>query len=718
MKSLSLLSLLAAPAIAHISQGRTQHGLIGYGIRMYDPPCAFACRDVVTGWMLHCGDAGTGGQSHHADMEMETPSPLCYATNDPFLQTLAWCISTHCQSETMSKLEGWWEHYLVGRQPGQPSPKISYQRALANVDEPPTTIISEDDYLNTTSLVDEDSWLAKLNGDGGYDITEKRSNTYGLVLLISCSVIPTVFSLFRFLPLPQSFVSKFYAYFIDPPAFGHSHSVPVFGMGIVPTRGQALFIAYIWIINILLSAVGYHITWPNSWYGHKPEEVTAYFGNRVGVLSFANLGLTVLYSSRNNILLYLTNWSHSTFLLVHRWIAFICTLQACLHSAVWLQIYLAQGAEAHAEQAALEYWIWGIVATMALVILLPLSILPIRQKMYELFLASHVVIAILSMIGCLLHIYYRFTWQWGYETWVYIAFVIWGFDRFFARPLRVLRNGFKRAYVTVVDEDYLKVDIPGVQASGQAYLYFPGLTWRVWENHPFSVAAVSGQGLSRALSFERSGSKSDAPSEELDKEGNVVKSHNIVQPTRGAGITFFVRRHGGLTSQLERVASSTSGTLVLVESSYGPEQMSIIPSPVAKPSLEYPNVIFFAGGVGITAVLPLLDHANSLCSPLGKAKLFWGVRTESLVESVEKMLGQQGTRKNGQSNWANIEVNVSVGERFDVRRVLETELNSSTGGTTVVVCGPAGMSDDVRVAVSALARHGAVLRLSEESFSW
>jgi NAD(P)H-flavin reductase len=488
------------------------------------------------------------------------------------------------------------------------------------------------------------------------------------------------------------------------------------GLAIIPTRGQALFIAYIWAINIILSAVGYNITWPNSWYGTKPEEVVAYVGNRAGVLSFANLGLVVLYSSRNNVLLYLTNWSHSTFLLVHRWLAFICTLQACLHSAVWLQIYLKQGAKAHAEQAALEYWVWGIIATLALVVLLPLSILPIRQRMYELFLATHVVFAIISMIGCLLHIYYRFTWQWGYETWVYIAFVIWGFDRFLARPLRVLRNGFRRAHVTIVDKDYLRIHIPGVEASGIAYIYFPTLTWRIWENHPFSVAAISGAEGSRSSSQSELDPVSDKSIE--NKDDYTIAARQMAHSARESGIVFYVRRRGGLTSQLVSHASTHGGALVLVESSYGSEQMSIVPSPTAKPSLQYPNTIFIAGGVGITALLPMLNRMSPLGRSSGMSKLFWGVRTEPLVVSVEEMLGTSGMRIGGRSRWGEIDVIVSIGERFDLRRLLEAELQEVQGGTTVVVCGPPGMTDDARIAVTSLARHGRVVRFSEESFSW
>ncbi|KAH7401163.1 ferric reductase like transmembrane component-domain-containing protein [Phaeosphaeria sp. MPI-PUGE-AT-0046c] len=713
-----LFSLFLGPAVAHISQGRTQHGLIGYGITMYDPGCAAACRDTVSSWMLDCGDAGNGGASHHGEMHHETPSPLCYATNDPFLQTLALCMNMHCEGETISKLENWWEKYLVGRQPGQPQPKVSYQQALAAISRRPTTIIGDENILNATSLVDDDIWLSNYNGDHGYDITEATSSTYGLVLLLTCTVIPIAFSLLRFVPMPQAFVSRFYAYCIDPPVFGRHHAVPVMGLAIVPTRGQALFILYIWFMNIVLSAVGYNITWPNSWYSTKPEEVVAYVGNRAGVLSFANLGLVVLYSSRNNILLYLTNWSHSTFLLVHRWIAVICTIQACIHSAVWLQIYIKQGAQAHAEQAAYEYWIWGVIATLALVIMLPLSVLPIRQRIYEVFLALHVALAILSMIGCLLHIYYRFTWQWGYETWVYIAFVIWGFDRFFARPLRLFRNGVKRAYVTVVDSDYLQIYIPGIEASGIAYLYFPTLSWRIWENHPFSVAAISSLEIKRVTSRAGSDLGSEVEHKDSAKKETVVATRSISNGNKESGILFFVRRRGGLTGKLDQYAALHTGALTLVESSYGSEQMSAIPSPTTEPSLEFPNTILIAGGVGITSLLPLLDRFNGLGTPTGKAKLFWGVRTEPLVVSVEAILRRTESRVNGKARWGNVEVQVKIGERYDLHALLEAELHMLHRGTTVVVCGPPGMADDARIAVTSLARQGKTVRLSEHSFSW
>jgi hypothetical protein len=39
-----------------------------------------------------------------------------------------------------------------------------------------------------------------------------------------------------------------------------------------------------------------------------------------------------------------------------------------------------------------------------------------------------------------------------------------------------MRNGVRRAYVTVLDAAYLKIHVPGVKASSIAFLYFPSLS--------------------------------------------------------------------------------------------------------------------------------------------------------------------------------------------------------------------------------------------------
>ncbi|KEY73505.1 hypothetical protein S7711_03673 [Stachybotrys chartarum IBT 7711] len=711
----ALLGLAALPS--GLAQGTPRaHGTVGLGLVMYDPICAYMCRNSITGWMLDCPEGEyVAGHSHHGGGHM-MPSPVCYANNAPFLQTLAWCIHTHCDENlSLAKIETYWERNAAGSLLNMPVPRYSYQEALARVDEPPTEIVNSTETLNRTSLIDEWLYAAHMGANHGIELNMSINNHYSLVLILTCSFIPVLLSLLRFLPFPPALVAKFYAVFIDPPALSTKHAVPAFfGLGIMPTRGQALFILYIWVINIVLSAVDYVFLWPTLWYTEWRLMVMCSIGNRVGMLSFANLALTVLFASRNNILLWITNWSRSTFVLVHRWLAVICVIQGVLHSILYFAYAGDVGTLSH--DVEMPYYYWGIIGMVVMILILPLSVLPIRRAMYEAFLASHVVLSVLILVTCFLHIYLRYLWQWGYDIWVALAFALWAFDRLLARPLRLLKNGIKTAYVTVVDEDYLKVEIPGVEASGQAYLYFPTLTWRVWENHPFSVLSIPGKPGGAS-----SGEVSTIPSKnmQLANEQTVRSDSSSSIATSSPGIVFFIRKRSGITAALAARESGV-GIPVLVEASYGAET-SVIPSPLPRPSLQYPNIVCIAGGVGISGILPILDRGH--LASRGATKLYWSVRTEPLVDAVEGILRQGTSIKNerdqGAAYWGDASVQVSVGRRFDLRQVLEREIRTElTGGTIVVVCGPPGMSDEVRLAVAGLAKQGAVVRFCEERFGW
>ncbi|KAG7284023.1 hypothetical protein NEMBOFW57_010381 [Staphylotrichum longicolle] len=705
--TLAVLAAVIGPAdAAKDFFGRVaRQGTVGLGQEQYAPvTCAYACRSSIAGWMLDCPDAEHHDHGHGESrgmMMMAMPSPACYASNDPFLTSLAWCIKTRCPEDIPnSLLERYWEMNAAGRKDVQPLPKYSYQDALARVTTPPTAVHNSSLVLNSTELVSDFFYSMVYGSLEGIEINISLCNQY----------------------------TKFYAHVIDPPVFGSRHAVPTFfGLGIVPTRGQALFIFYIWTLNIILSAVNHVITWPNLWFDTIEDEVLEWVGNRVGMLSFANLILAVLFSSRNNILLYLTTWTRSTFVLVHRWTAVISIIQAILHTALYIKLQVST-ASLPAE-AAYPYWYWGLIGTIALVLIVPGSLLPIRQRAYEFFLAWHLVFALLSMIACFLHIYLRYRWQWGYEIRTVVPLALFGLDWFLLRPLRLLRGGLvRRARIEVVDDDYLRVDVPGVPAAvgGHAYLYFPTLSWRVWENHPFSVVPLSVAGGLPS----KNGSATPPSSKDLEEDGGRKVTTAVATTTTSfsspPGIVFFIRRRSGLTARLARRAAALSprGLPVLVEL-YGSQQTTT----VTRPSPAYPNLLILAGGVGITAVLALLERPRTTTP--GVTKLYWGVRTVPLVQAVEELLlGQHHSHaataeedlggRGRKTRWLGAEVRVSVGKRFNFPEVLEAELVSGemAGGTTVLVCGPPGMADEVRLAVVALGRRGAAVRLAEERFGW
>ncbi|KAL8381934.1 hypothetical protein RB595_005948 [Gaeumannomyces hyphopodioides] len=737
------LVVLCAKAAAQ-GNGRPGHGLIGYGTEMYNPPCAYTCGSMAVRFKLDCGDDHRG----------VWPSPECLAANDPYLQTAAWCIHTHCHGVAASKLEWFWETELIGHEVAQPSPKYGYTEALARARTPPPTAIApHDQYLNGTSLVDEETYLAAYNGNRFYEVGETITSGYAIFLFVICVAIPVALSwLVAWLPLPRGLEVRVYGWLIDPPALGSRHAAPapaMLGLGLVPTRGQALYLGYVLAVNVVLCSTGYVIVEPHGWYGSVREQVLTYVANRTGHLSLANLALAVLFSGRNGALLRLTGWSYGTFLLLHGWVAVICALQAAVHSALYLAVFLDRGGGVYVFAATQAYWLWGVAATALLVALVPLSALPLRRRFYEAFLASHVVLSALALAACACHIYYRYQWQWGYEIWVWIACAFWASDRLVARPWRVLvrGGGVKRAFVTVVDGDYLRLDIPGCrESSGHVYLYFPTLTWRVWENHPFSVAAPTALPGTGSKQQRRGGTQQTPASSEPRETGDAVPEGTDPEPKTpstaasspligsrhgtGPGATFYLRRRGGLTAALARQTHDARGIAVLVEAAYGVAQTPICPAPRA--TARYPNLICVAGGVGIAAALPLVRAPRPLLQDgrRRRRRLFWGVRTAPLVLSVQELLGEDGPLPTATGNgsvggvrrarWGDVDVAVSVGARFDLPRVLEDALRESegSGGTIVMVCGPPGMADEVRVTVAAAARKGMAVRLMEESFSW
>ncbi|KAK8095007.1 hypothetical protein PG997_001692 [Apiospora hydei] len=189
---------------------------------------------------------------------------------------------------------------------------------------------------------------------------------------------------------------------------------------------------------------------------------------------------------------------------------------------------------------------------------------------------------------------------------------VWGFDRLVARPVRIVRDGLRReAEVSVLDSDYLMIRVPGVKdAEGYAYPYFPSLSWRVWENHPFSVAAVGGYhpGKTRAsaLSNWDSDSSLPGPGENNGPNADEAATEQTDPPNEPGGIVFFVRRRGG-----QRLR-------VLVKSSYGTTASSSSSGPRFGLGLgqqrlrkSYPNLICVAGGVRITALLPLVKGSSA-----------------------------------------------------------------------------------------------------------
>ncbi|KAG8627904.1 hypothetical protein KVT40_003777 [Elsinoe batatas] len=519
-----------------------------------------------------------------------------------------------------------------------------------------------------------------------------------LVLLLVGAGLPILLTWLLHLPLFPRIITKLSPYIITP-ALIKKHSVlPLpYLLGNAPTTGQTLFLLLFLLLNILLTALPYTSHSPNAYFSDPKSELLAYIANRTGVLAFALFPLTILFASRNNLLLALTSWSHATYLLLHRWMARMLTLQIILHSVLELVLYKHMGE--YESEATSPYWQWGVVATVLAVGVCVLSTLWFRRASYEVFLVLHIVLAAFVLIGSWYHVELLFERKWGYQHWLYAAFAVWFFDRV-VRVVRIVREGRKTARVTKVGDGVVRVDVEGVRwgfSPGQhVYAYFPGLRKRFpWECHPFSVVPV-------LAAREGNGEESDIESTATPTDtGDVEKAPRMsVTAARASkkevvGIRLYCRKHKGLT------ASLAAGSLTaLLEGPYHNQNLSL-PGGV----MDCDRLLLFAGGIGITGLAGFV-----IAHP--RTKLYWSARQESmpLVEDVKSSGVLSGLGKDGL-------VLRTGGERWDFGTILAEEIGNGVR-FGVVVCGPPSFCDDMRDAVARIGRQGKDVRLAVEAFSW
>ncbi|KAL8702615.1 MAG: hypothetical protein Q9201_004221 [Fulgogasparrea decipioides] len=668
--------------------------LVGIDTDMYNPPCAYACRTAIATNELSCSTSHMSGGHMHGDSGMT--SPQCRAGDTAFLTTLAWCMSTKCAPYHVptSRLEKYWEDQCTGDP--TVTPKWDYGTTLQHVDPRPTRELTEDDTINSTLLVADSTWDVEYRTMVTFEAQERLHPRYGIAILVTGFAIPIVFTCLGYLPYMTRILEKAKPYVVYPATFRTYHVRPLpYLLGNAPTVGQSLYVALMVILNVVLTAVNIKTTPSFTWYPTHQQEVVAFVMFRTGTLAFALAPLLILFSSRNNILLWLSDWSHSTFVLLHRWVARIFGIQVLLHSILALALYVDTGS--FSTEQKLPYWIWGAVATVAVSIMLVASGLYVRRWSYEIFLVTHVVLAIFVIVGCWYHVDIRFERKWGYEMWLYAACAVWFFDRL-VRVLRILKAGIRRAKIIDVGDGFVRVDIEGIRwasTPGQhVYVFFPTLNvLRPWENHPFSVLPTAMlRSSNHSISPKSSHSATGAEYDDVEKHnGASIRTTTVpVKPITTAGLTLFIRKSTGSTRSLK----AHDRLITLLDGPYPNHSSTAI--------LQCDRLLLLGGGIGITGLLPWVDnHPN--------VKLCWSVKETAgcLVQAMDGALS------------GITEKEVRVGQRLDFRTLLNEEVRSGWAKIGVAVCGPGGFCDDARAAVVAAGREeSSIFELSVDAYSW
>ncbi|UZP40438.1 hypothetical protein NXS19_008254 [Fusarium pseudograminearum] len=330
------------------------NGIEGYGLSSYDPLCAESCLRSLSSLSLSCSEHG-GGHGHMM-MAMAT-SPACRANNTAFLASTAWCLSVKCADQHVSKLEAYWEKWVTGSK--EVVPKWTYSESLAEADPWPQRLqIGEIDMsLNETSIVNPTAYLKQWNVLGGVKREITLESTHGIVLIAVAVGLPVFLSWLRYMPFMSALYDRLKPYILYPSTVGTYYVRPLpFQIGNAPTVGQGIYIAIFIVLNAVLTAVGYRTAQPNGWFTSSWQDLIAYVLYRTGAFAFTLLPVLLAFSSRNNLLLWMTNWSHPTYLLLHRWVGQLFTLYAVLHSIFGLLAYR------HYEKTV--WWAWGAAATV------------------------------------------------------------------------------------------------------------------------------------------------------------------------------------------------------------------------------------------------------------------------------------------------------------------------------------------------------------------
>lgn len=512
--------------------------------------------------------------------------------------------------------------------------------------------------------------------------------TIGMMLMVGAYT----FYLASVKPKPTSSLSrKLNQHLFMPSLFGSRQLQPLpYNIGYVPSRILSLFIFIYVSLNFIFCCVSYNIKTPNTWFSQDKDQLVSYMSNRTGVLSYANLGLAIVFSGRNNLLFALTGWSQTTFLTIHRWVSRVATVQAIVHSIIYTITYFWKGGAAsyYAEAAKAYYW-WGIIATTAMGIAICMSVLPIRLRAYEFFLITHIVLAILTIAGCWYHVELRFKRRWGYEVWIYLAMAFWGFDRLMRFVRVAWFNEWTGVTPSVVERipgsSFLQITVfPGkrwVNSMGpgkHTFLAFPG---KFWESHPFTIAdwgtldpnSYKGLAISSGASSGDSSSNVSLSEKTPGKSADAVVRETAVDSHQSSGngeffIRFLLRPHTGSTrSLLHKLTNSSPPSQkhhlrILTEGPYAGHSQTLHP-------LRYADTILcITGGIGVTYSLGVLKHyldlqktptkkdgsrRKALTANATRFVFAWSAREEGLIRHVTEHMIPYSDAKN-----ANVEINV------------------------------------------------------------
>lgn len=532
-------------------------------------------------------------------------------------------------------------------------------------------------------------------------------------------------------PVQQKYWSKdrtsswprFKKYLLYSPLFRKRHNQEIqlssaISVGTLPSRLHTLLLLLYLTSNVVYCCL-------LDFKKQNKHALLAEVRGRTGHLAVINMVPLVVLAGRNNPLIPLLRVSFDTYNLFHRWIGRIVVVEAVAHTLAWTSnMHAARGwagiKNRLAEDAFTQY---GLVATLAMVIILFQAPSMIRHAFYETFLHIHQFLVLCTFLGVYMHGKKGHLPQQRYINWM---ISLWILERI-ARLVRIIyRNiSFRRCTKVTVEAmpgEACRVTFdlrrPWRYTPGcHVYAYLPAVS--LWMSHPFSIAWCQ-ERPTPYLTLEDE--KLPATKSDLDLP--------VISRTT-TSISLVMCKRTGMTARLyNKAKASPTGVITMygaVEGPYGGHE-----------SLDsYGTVVLFAGGVGITHQLSYVKHliegneAGTVATR--KIVLVWSVRTTETLEWIrpwmDEILAMPNRRqilkillfvtkpRSAREVVSRSETVLMYPGRANPAVILEKEMKTRVGAMAVTVCGPGAFADDVRAATRAQIGEGTV-DFIEESFTW
>lgn len=507
---------------------------------------------------------------------------------------------------------------------------------------------------------------------------KKLSQIYGLVLMLFwmsiCLIRIIAVTLSAFAPgcaqkIRESKISShFKSMILYPATVNGKHALPVLRIGKFSIRLPVRWITIVLVVFVFLNFVflfsSFTIVERSITFKTQSMQFKRVLGYRSACLTMFLLPVLLLFGGRNNFLMPWTRWNHGVFVIFHKWIARMIMVNIATHAICYSLLRTEQGLYPGVFRKF--YWKWGAAGIGSLSLLIFFSLPYFRRYKYELFLVSHILLAVSFVVSAWYHVR---TLDYG-KYHVIAAIVVWGADRL----LRFLRMALlSPRHATIRHSKHvscLVIDNSGhweAEAGNYIYVHFSKL--RFWESHPFSVV-----------------------------------------PTPEGNIKLCIQRKEGLTGMLDSLTDDKMK--VWIDGPYGYHTSY----------KNHDRMVLIAGGIGITQSLGIIYGLLEEKVPR-KISLYWSIPyldyLEFFVDDIERLQTDIEikifvTRDSPDETQAKKSFPIEY-EHMDIKSII-TDNCEKDPSVAFMVCGPPRMNDTVRKESCDALKNGASLTYTEELF--